>query len=166
MQNPRFPDKCAVLMRLLKTLAVRTLLLVVCVNANAANIGDSAKKELAADGVASKTSTTNDSEGLKLFAEQIRPVLEQNCLECHGGKRTRSGFDLSTREALLRGGDNGPAIARDNPESSRFIRLLRHLDDPGMPYKKPRLDDALIAKMVRWIALDTPYDGALKSAAG
>src|ERR1700722_6442959 len=48
--------------------------------------------------------------GLALFAE-IKPVLVAQCLACHGGGKTnRSGFDLATRDTLLRGGDTGVAV--------------------------------------------------------
>ena len=34
-----------------------------------------------------------------------RPVLVEHCLGCHGGGKARGGLDVSTREALLAGGD-------------------------------------------------------------
>src|SRR3954468_15095282 len=42
--------------------------------------------------------------------------------------------------------------------------MLRHTEDPGMPYKKPPLDDAVITKISKWIALGAPYDTPLKGA--
>ncbi|HVP45152.1 MAG TPA: c-type cytochrome domain-containing protein, partial [Bryobacteraceae bacterium] len=41
---------------------------------------------------------------LALFRKKIKPILEANCVRCHNSQIRRSGFDLSTREALLRGG--------------------------------------------------------------
>src|SRR5438477_13098056 len=102
-------------------------------------------------------------EAHKLFNDTVKPTFEQVCLECHGGKKTRSGFDLTTREGLLKGGENGIAVVLQDAESSRLIKMLRHTEDPGMPYKKPPLDDAVIAKIAKWIGLGAPYDTPLKA---
>src|SRR5207302_6126345 len=90
---------------------------------------------------------------------------EQFCIECHGGKQTRSVFDLSTREGLLKEGDNGIDVVLEESESSRLIKMLRHTEDPGMPYKKPPLDEELIAKISKWVGLGAAYDAPLKAGA-
>src|ERR1041385_5649787 len=116
------------------------------------------------DQAGSTTGAAVSPEAHKLFADTVRPTFEQVCLECHGGKRTRSGFDLTTREGLLKGGDNGVAVVLQDAEASRLIKMLRHSEDPGMPYKKPALDDAVIAKISKWIALGAPYEGSIKGS--
>ena len=160
-------------MRFARSLFVRLILLAICFRANAADAPNPYKKEsdtppVAAKEVKSAANTAQPSgpieEGTKLFTGQIRQILEQNCLECHGGKNTRSGFNLSTREGLLKGGDNGPAVIPENAESSRLVKRLRHEEDPGMPYKKPKLDDALVTNIASWIALGAPYDAPLKAS--
>src|SRR5207249_460321 len=35
-------------------------------------------------------------QGLELFRTFVRPALIRNCLDCHGGKKTRGDLDLST----------------------------------------------------------------------
>src|SRR3954462_11479580 len=49
-------------------------------------------------------------EGLSLFKSQVRSVLIESCVECHGGGEVESGFDLATRKGLVRGGAHGPAV--------------------------------------------------------
>src|SRR5215468_11492996 len=66
------------------------------------------------------------ARGRDLFAKQVRQVLIDQCLKCHGGEKTRSGFDLSSRESLLKGGDNGPAIVPGNSKDSRLVKLVTH----------------------------------------
>ena len=39
------------------------------------------------------------------------------------------GLRLDSREALLRGGDSGPAIVPGKPDESLLIRAVRHTDD-------------------------------------
>ena len=58
--------------------------------------------------------------GKVLFTKYVRPLLEAQCLSCHGaGQVKRSGLDLSTREGLLHGGENGPAIVPGDPSRAR-----------------------------------------------
>jgi mono/diheme cytochrome c family protein len=95
-------------------------------------------------------------EGLELFKSQVRPVLFEQCLECHGGKSIKGRFDLSTREALLKSG----RIAAKAKESVLY-RVIAHLEEPYMPHKKPKLPDAAIAYIARWIELGAPYDRPL-----
>ena len=42
--------------------------------------------------------------GLELFRRDVRPVLVEHCLECHGGESTKADFDISTRQKLLESG--------------------------------------------------------------
>jgi mono/diheme cytochrome c family protein len=86
----------------------------------------------------------------RLFEKRIGPILEQNCLLCHGGARTRNGLDLRTREGLLKGGDSGPAIVPGQPDKSLLIQAVRYQGKFPMPPKAP-LTDAEVADLVRWV---------------
>ena len=39
------------------------------------------------------------------FANQVRPILERHCFECHGSERQESGYRLDVRDAGV--GDGG-----------------------------------------------------------
>src|SRR5690349_13831446 len=52
-------------------------------------------------------------------------VVRANCLPCHSEKNPTSGLSLETRESSFRGGNRGPAIAADNPESSTLLKAIR-----------------------------------------
>src|SRR4051812_23183235 len=43
------------------------------------------------------------------FTADIRPLLEQSCLQCHAKGKAKGGFSVETRESFLKGGDSGPA---------------------------------------------------------
>ena len=49
------------------------------------------------------------ARGLKLFKNGVGQMLKQHCVKCHGGEKTRGDFDITTREALLKGGSEGAA---------------------------------------------------------
>jgi mono/diheme cytochrome c family protein len=95
-----------------------------------------------------------------LFASSIKPLLEQRCVSCHhSGAGKSAGLDLTSREKLLEGGDHGPVVELDNPESSPLIARLRHTSKgAGMPFNQAQLPDAMIAKVVDWLRTGAPYD--------
>ena len=81
----------------------------------------------------------------------IQPLLQENCLKCHGGAKQKGGLDLRSLESVIRGGDSGPAIVPQHPERSRLIELLEADADPHMP-PKGQLSDEQIELLETWIA--------------
>jgi mono/diheme cytochrome c family protein len=98
----------------------------------------------------------NMQEGLALFKAKVRPVLAKQCLDCHGGKAIKGDLDLSDREPLEKSG-----VLEGGSKESRLALLIRHEDEPHMPHKAPKLTDAAIADIGRWIDLGAPYDSPL-----
>ncbi|HIG81281.1 MAG TPA: DUF1549 domain-containing protein, partial [Verrucomicrobiales bacterium] len=101
------------------------------------------------------------ARGLALFKSDVRAVLKQHCVKCHGGDKTRGGLDLTTRASLLKGGDEGVVVIPGKAKESLLFRLISHLEKPHMPAKKPKLPDADIQKIAQWIDLGAPYDQPL-----
>lgn len=95
-------------------------------------------------------------EGLQLFKDKIRPVLIEQCLECHGGKKVEGDVNLATRELLL---DSG--MVGDDIESSQLYAVIAHEEEPHMPKGRPKLDAETLKLFQRWIELQTPYDRPL-----
>ncbi len=104
------------------------------------------------------------ARGVVLFKAEVGGLLRDNCLECHGGSKVRADFDLSSRETLLKGFTDGPAIVPGNAKGSLLVKLIRHEEKPGMPHKREKLPDRAIAAMVEWIDLGAPYDKPLVEA--
>jgi len=44
------------------------------------------------------------------FREQVWPLLEARCVKCHGTEKQKGDLRLDSREAALKGGENGPAL--------------------------------------------------------
>ena len=90
-------------------------------------------------------------ERYAFFESRIRPVLVGKCLKCHGGETTRNALAVSSRDALLKGGDSGPALVAGNPDKSLLIQALRYqTDDLKMPPDK-KLSDRVIADFEQWV---------------
>ena len=72
------------------------------------------------------------------FDKDIKPILEANCVRCHGEARQKSDFRLDTRAGLLRGGEeNEKVIVEGHSDKSPLIRLVAGLvEDIPMPPKK------------------------------
>jgi cytochrome c553 len=83
-------------------------------------------------------------------ADKAVAILRQNCAACHGAGLKMSGLDLRTREAMLKGGEHGPAVSPGQPEKSRLYRFVAGLENPTMPPGK-KLADEDIAVLRRWI---------------
>ncbi len=54
----------------------------------------------------------------EFFEKKGRPVLAGTCLKCHNEQKVSGGLSVDSREALLRGGDSGPALVPGNPDAS------------------------------------------------
>ncbi|MGB1744806.1 MAG: DUF1549 domain-containing protein, partial [Limisphaerales bacterium] len=109
------------------------------------------------------------ARGLKLFKNGVGQMLKQHCVKCHGGEKTRGDFDLTTREALLKGGSEGAAIVPGNANASRLLKLVSHAEKPFMPAKAEKLPPAMVENIAAWINTGAPYDKPLvdtKLAAG
>ena len=59
-----------------------------------------------------------------LFKSEILPVLEKNCVGCHGESRRWPSLDLSTFTGLMDGGASGPVIAPGKPERSLLWKMI------------------------------------------
>jgi cytochrome c553 len=91
------------------------------------------------------------------FELKVRPVLAGTCARCHGPKKAANGLRLDSRAALLRGGDNGPAIVPGDPERSLLIRAVRRTDaELKMPPDKP-LPEAAVADLAAWVKQGAPW---------
>ncbi len=92
---------------------------------------------------------------------EVRKLLQSRCVDCHGGKKTRGGLDLTTRAALLRGGDSGAAVVPGDARKSRLYRMVLHAEKPGMPANGDKLPDTAAALLAAWIDAGAPYDRPL-----
>jgi mono/diheme cytochrome c family protein len=58
------------------------------------------------------------------FKSEVQPVLEKNCVSCHGDKQKMAGLDLSSFAGMMAGGASGPVIAPNKPERSLMWKLI------------------------------------------
>ena len=61
-----------------------------------------------------------------LFKTEILPVLEKNCVGCHGPERKMAKLDLSSFTGMMEGSSSGPVIAPGKPERSLMWKLIEN----------------------------------------
>jgi hypothetical protein len=87
------------------------------------------------------------------FTTQVKPIINKNCIACHGGVRQKSGFSLLFRdEALAKNKSGKPAIIPGDAENSEIIKRLTNNDpEERMPYKHDPLSKKDIDIIRQWI---------------
>ncbi|MFK5923446.1 MAG: PSD1 and planctomycete cytochrome C domain-containing protein [Verrucomicrobiota bacterium] len=60
----------------------------------------------------------------KLNQHDVLPIVLLRCTVCHGPRRQDGGLDLRTPAAMLKGGENGPALIVGKPDDSLMIRRI------------------------------------------
>ena len=90
----------------------------------------------------------------------VARLFEAKCLSCHGPEKQKGQFRIDQRESLLKGGESGvAAVVPGDPAKSGLFRmiLLPTTHDQVMPPAgKPRLADADILAVFRWIQAGAP----------
>ncbi|WP_019988686.1 DUF1553 domain-containing protein [Rudanella lutea] len=87
------------------------------------------------------------------YNTQIKPILNKQCIACHGGVKKTAGFSLLFRhEALAPTKSGKPAIVPGDADASEMIRRLT-LDDPKerMPLDGPPLSEEEIQLLRDWV---------------
>jgi WD40 repeat protein len=86
-------------------------------------------------------------------------LLKANCFSCHNEKKKKGGLVMTSREALLQGGESGTALKVGIPEQSLLMESLAPGADPHMPPKKQLLPDQ-IAVLESWIKSGAAWDAS------
>jgi hypothetical protein len=98
------------------------------------------------------------------FESKVRPVFAEVCARCHGAEKANNGLRLDSRQALLKGGEHGPAIVPFRPAESRLLRAVKRLDGvKPMPPEKP-LKPESVADLAKWIKAGAPWPAKIITA--
>jgi Protein of unknown function (DUF1549)/Protein of unknown function (DUF1553)/Planctomycete cytochrome C len=98
------------------------------------------------------------AEQTEFFEKKVRPVLAEHCFKCHSDKvKVKGGLRLDSRAAILKGGDNGPALVPGSPEKSRLIEAVSYKNAELTMPKKGKLPDPIIADLTAWVKMGAPW---------
>ena len=90
------------------------------------------------------------------FEQRIRPLLAEKCQSCHGGTKARGGLKLDAREAVLQGGETGPAAISGDAAKSLLIAAVKQTGELKMP-PKGKLTSQEIADLEAWVNRKLPW---------
>ena len=94
------------------------------------------------------------------FNSQVRPILNEHCINCHGGVKKSGEFSLMTRKQALSPTESGqPAIVPGAPHRSELMRRITS-DDPEirMPLEADPLGKREIKVLRKWIRQGAKWD--------
>ncbi len=96
------------------------------------------------------------------YLREVKPVLTDHCIGCHGTEKSQNGLRLDTAVGALRGGERGPAVVPGDAAGSLLVQVIegRHAQLERMPYKRSPLSTAAIAAVRDWIDAGAPVPAA------
>ncbi len=83
---------------------------------------------LAASGSAGEPDAEHRAQQELYFENEVRPLLAQSCVKCHGSEKQEGGLRLDSLEHMLKGGDSGPALLPGAVADSLIISAVRYQD--------------------------------------
>ncbi len=93
--------------------------------------------------------------GSAFYVRHIHPILDANCVVCHGESKVKGGLRVDSYDQLMRGGKDGAVVVPGNPERSILLQriTLPVSHKQFMPAEgKPPLKPEEIAWIRAWIA--------------
>jgi len=82
------------------------------------------------------------------FANDIFPILQSRCINCHGGNRTEEGLSLKTYAEIMKGSQNGLVITAGDANNSLLAEMV---SNQKMPKRGPKLTPLQIELIIDWI---------------
>jgi len=84
------------------------------------------------------------------FAKEVLPILKASCAKCHDAKTKKGGLDLSTYDAVKKGGKGGMAISAGAPDNSTLYTSISGAK-PEMPKSAKPLVKNQVDLIAKWI---------------
>jgi hypothetical protein len=91
----------------------------------------------AADPDISKLPPAAKKDGLT-FDKDIKPLIENSCLKCHGPEKPKSKYRVDSREAFIKGGESDEAAVI--PGKSEKSPVVHYVADLVVDYEMPPTD--------------------------
>ncbi|MFO1093893.1 MAG: PSD1 and planctomycete cytochrome C domain-containing protein [Planctomycetaceae bacterium] len=91
-----------------------------------------------------------DDDRERFFESEIRPILAENCIKCHGAEEQSGKLRLDSAAALRAGGERGAVLNADQPGTSLILQAVRHEGELEMP-PDGKLSEQQIAALTKWV---------------
>lgn len=88
----------------------------------------------------------------QFFEKQIRPLLIDNCVSCHGPDKQEGDLRLDSRQQMLVGtNDVGALVKPGHADESRLLQVIQYSEDDTQMPPKAKLSDRQIDLVRHWI---------------
>ena len=87
------------------------------------------------------------------FANDVLPILQSRCVNCHGGNEIEEGLLLRSHAEVMAGSDNGPVIVPGDAANSLLVELVATME---MPKRGPKLTPPQIQLITDWVNQGAP----------
>jgi hypothetical protein len=105
-----------------------------------------------------------DATKSQLYKDLVAPVLEAKCNKCHGTEKPKGKLSMVSVEAILKGGNEGPAVVAGKVDESPLLQrvFLPMSDDEHMPPEdKEQLTEQETALLSFWIGSGAKATGTV-----
>src|SRR5271170_7011841 len=102
------------------------------------------------------------AQGGQFYTTRVQPILQKNCYACHTAGQA-AGLRVDSREALLKGGESGPALVPGEPKKSLLIEAVQQTGEVRMP-KGGHLKAEEIDDLIAWVKMGAPWANDAKPA--
>jgi cytochrome c553 len=92
----------------------------------------------------------SQADSPEFFETKIRPVLANNCYNCHAASAL-GGLRLDNHDGMMKGGTRGAAIVPGDPDKSLLIQAVRQADAKLKMPMGGKLKDSEIADLAAWV---------------
>jgi len=85
------------------------------------------------------------------YEANVAAVFRNRCGSCHNPDKQKGGLNLDNYGAAMQGGGSGKVIEPGDAENSTLVQLISHKEEPKMPPNSPKIPDAEIDLIRKWI---------------
>lgn len=85
------------------------------------------------------------------YTDHVAPVFRSRCGSCHNPDKQKGGLNLDNYGAAMQGGGSGKVVEPGDPDGSTLLLVVSHKEEPKMPPNSPKLPDAEIDIIRKWI---------------
>ena len=82
------------------------------------------------------------------FSNDILPLLQSRCVNCHGGERIEEGLSLNGYAEVMAGSDNGSIVTAGDAVNSLMVELVA---TQKMPKRGPKLTPPQVQLITDWV---------------
>jgi len=91
---------------------------------------------------------SSSGEGSVSFANDVLPIIDSRCAQCHGGERIEKQLNLLSYSTLMAGSENGPVVIPGDADASKLIELIA---TQKMPKRGAKLNAVQVQVFTDWV---------------